>query len=255
MEDIESVKTYIDSQNDWIFKAKLQEVVKLSGGLANYVYRLIFQDKTTAVLKYFSNFLAFDRTVQMSQNRYFVEKEVLKILGNHEELQNSRLRVPKLLYFDDSKYIIIMEDAGQQTKTLLDCLKADQPPLSNEIIDLLAKEIFQFLQFLRNKSGISLSTHKDPLENISVWNIFRSYSIPLYNSEAKRFNLENELKIHLDKANELLQQPSNDEGSFVYGDLWPSNFSLFYKNLSSLKLIYMFGSFLFYTMLIILPLF
>ena len=117
MEDIESVKTYIDSQNDWIFKAKLQEVVKLSGGVSNYVYRIIFQDNTTAVLKYFPNFLAFDRTVQMSQNRYFVEKEVLKILGNHEELQNSRLRVPKLLYFDDSKYIIIMEDAGQQTKT------------------------------------------------------------------------------------------------------------------------------------------
>ena len=189
----------------------------------NYVYRLIFEDKTSAVLKYFPNFLSVNRAVQMSQKRYFVEKEALKLIGDHEELLNSHIKVPKLLYFDDSNYVLIMEDGGHHTKTLLECLKADKPLVSKEIIDLLAKEIFQFLKFLKIKSGISLSTHKDPFLNKSSWTSLRSYLIPLCLSEAKRYNLENELKIHLDKVNEFIYQPSKEEGSLVFGGFWLTN--------------------------------
>ena len=156
----------------------------------------------------------------MSQSRYFVEKEALKLLGDHVLLSQIHVRIPKLLYFDDENYIIVMQDAGVRTKTLFEYLKI-QNTGTEETIDFLAEELFNFSNFLKN-SCISPAANMIPFENETLWNKLRSYLIPLYSNEAKRFNLEQELDVHIEKANRLLQRPAQNEGVFVYGDLWPS---------------------------------
>ena len=159
----------------------------------------------------------------MSQSRYFVEKEALKLLGDHELLSQIHVRIPKLLHFDDENYIIVMQVAGARTKTLFEYLKTQNTdyPVLEETIDFLAKELFNFFNFLNN-SGISPATNKIPFENETLWKKLREYLIPSYLSEAKRFNLEQELSVHIEKANRLLQRPAQNEGCFVYGYLWPS---------------------------------
>ena len=223
METLDAVRDYMSNLKNEQFKSPLKEVIKLNGGLANFVYRLKFEDGSTAVLKYYPAFLAFDRTLAMSQKRSIVEKEALRILGDHELLRDSRIRVAKLLYFDNINYVIIMQDAGEHTKTLFEFVKKEAPHAhANEIIDLFAKELAQFSKFLREKSGITPATHKEPFANETGWSILQSYMIPVYTNEAKSFNLEKECAVHLARANAVLQEPSGDDGYFMFGDLWPS---------------------------------
>jgi 5-methylthioribose kinase len=124
MESTELVRTYIDSKTDLPFKSNLTSATQLSGGLANYVYRLKFEDDTTAILKYYPRYLASDKSVEVSQNRYFVEKAALKHLATNEYLLNeTAVRIPKLYYADDESHMLIMEDAGENNKTLFQLLK------------------------------------------------------------------------------------------------------------------------------------
>ena len=171
-------------------------------------------------MKYFPNHLAIDKDVKMNQKRYFVEKDALKLLGDHCFLEKTHTRIPKLLYFDDNNFIIVMQDAGKQCKTLLKFLLNQTPHTahSQKIIDILAKEIYNFSIFLSN-SGINPQTHSVPFKNESAWSIFKEHLIPLYRAEAKRFNLESDLEVVL---NELTQPPKEHSGFFVFGDLWPS---------------------------------
>jgi hypothetical protein len=120
-----------------------------------------------------------------------------------------------------------MEDAGKHTKTLFQILKADIDAKNvnlEELINKLAKKIHHFSKFLTNKSGISAVSHKSQFENKTAWDIKQTYYIPLFKSEAKKYELEEVLKAHIDKAEELLKPPSDGEGVFAFGDLWPSNY-------------------------------
>jgi hypothetical protein len=227
MNSIEAVILYINTKKEWPFLSKVKSLKTLSGGMVNYVYRLTHEDESTYIIKYFPAYLAVDKSIEMSQNRYFVEKEALKLLGDHELLANNRFRIPKLIYFDDQEYLLVMQDAGVESKTLFDYLKLQNytnVSQSEEMIDFLARELFNFFVFLKN-SGITPTTHQEPFKNEALWIKLRSYLIPLYSSEATRFNLENELKFYIEKANELLKSPSNGDGILVYGDLWPSEFN------------------------------
>lgn len=224
MESLESVESYINEKKDFPIKSKLVETKKLSGGLVNFVYRLVYENKETAILKYFPTFLASNRSIEMSQNRYFVEKAALELLGNNEELKTS-IRVPKLLYSDDNAFVLVMEDAGEHTKSLFQILqtKTDAKEVNlGELITKLAKELHNFSKFLSEKSGISPTSHKSQFENKSAWDIKQTYFIPLYKNEAKKYELETELQQHIDKAEEIVKPPSDDKGVLVIGDLWQS---------------------------------
>ena len=135
------------------FTVKLKNIQRLNGGSVNYVYRLTFDNNSTVILKYFPNHLAIDKDVKMNQKRYCVEKDALKLLGDHCFLEKTHTRIPKLLYFDDNNFIIVMQDAGKQCKTLLKFLLNQTPHTahSQKIIDILAKEIYNFSIFLSKK--------------------------------------------------------------------------------------------------------
>ena len=225
MESLELIEGYIKAKENFPIKSKLVEIKKLSGGLINHVYRLVFEKNKTAILKYFPKFFASNRNKKISQNRYFVEKASLELLGNNTELKNS-IRVPKLLYSDDDAYILLMEDAGEHTKSLLQILQANidiKKVNLGELITKLAKELHNFLKFLSEKSGISAKTHKNPFENNSFWDFRKANFIPGIKSQAKKYELEKELNQHIDKAEELIKPPSDDKGVLVIGDLWQSN--------------------------------
>ena len=226
MESLESVKCYINVKNDFPIKSKLVEIKKLSGGFVNYVYRLVFENKETAIIKSFPPFLSSNNSIELSQNRYFAEKAALEFLGNNEELKLS-IRVPKLLYFDDNAFVLGMEDAGEHTKSLYEILQTNKD-IENvnkeELIKKLAKKIHHFSKFLTENVDISASSHKSKFENKTAWDLIQTYFIPLFKSEAEKYELNEELAPHLAKAKEIFKPPSDGEGVFVFGDLWPSNF-------------------------------
>ena len=124
----ETVKAYFLSsevKKKLLFKSDVIDVRSVSGGLANFVYRLFFADKTTAVLKYYTTHLAAESEVKLSPHRYFVERRALELIGKEECLKECRLSTPKVLFYDDDVYYFIMEDCGENLVTLSYFLKSD----------------------------------------------------------------------------------------------------------------------------------
>ena len=111
--------------NDLPNKTGITSVVKISGGLINYVYRVEFEDKSTAILKHYSSLMSSDNNVEISQKRYHVEKAALVLLNKNAHFKSnfSFIKVPNLLYSHDDLYFILMEDAGKSTISLFDILK------------------------------------------------------------------------------------------------------------------------------------
>jgi thiamine kinase-like enzyme len=226
METADSVRAYIEI-NALFAESKLKDIIALSGGLVNYVYRLVFENNTSYVLKYFPRFLASNRTVEMSQNRYFIEKCALTELQNQpwlKESPHSMIRTPKVVHFDDENFTLIMEDAGTSCKTLFTLLTNESNQLYNdELLSQIAKEVKIFSSYLSDKSNIRPKTHKE-LENKSAWDIIGGYVKSLCFEQAKTYNLEAQVDSYLQKLDRLFKPLDNsDEAVFVFGDLWPNS--------------------------------
>ena len=221
LETIDSIRTLFKINNP--INRCLTNVECLSGGLCNFVYRLYFDDSTTGILKHYPQFIAYDRKIEVSQDRYFVEKISLQLIGNNDQLiKSTSVRIPKLIYFDDKLKFLIMEDAGDNLKTLFSFLKREEKNnfFEENTIKWLANEIFKFSNFLNEKSNISLDTHKFPFENIAS-DIFNKYSTYLFNFQLENLNLKKELDPVLNYLPNLLGNHVNDK--FRFGDLWPNS--------------------------------
>jgi 5-methylthioribose kinase len=232
MESTELVRTYIDSRKDLPFNSKFTSAMRLSGGLVNYVYRLRFEDNSTAILKYYPRFIASNKSVEVSQSRYFVEKAALKHLATNEYLLNeTAVRIPKLLYADDESHMLIMEDAGENNKTLFELLKNESTE-SDELIPFVAEQIKKLSTFLSDKSNIKAKTHLDEFRNKSIWESFKNYFSHLFKFQAQSFDLESEMEAFLSKVDALIQEPNyeSEDTVFVFGDLWPNSFLIDTEN-------------------------
>ena len=222
METIELVLSNFESLKNKPFNSKLVNVKKLSGGLVNHVYRLVFENNTTAIMKYFPKFLAFDNNVEMSQDRYFVEKTALELIGNNECFQDTLVRVPKLLYSNDENFTIIIQDVGESKKTLFECLKISNEMSTSDLekfLTLISKGVYQFSKLISEKLNIKIETHR----------VFEKKPKPPYISsvfydQLKKYNLDKELEQYSERIQRWLQIPSEFTNSvFVFGDLWPNS--------------------------------
>lgn len=187
-----SIKSYFEGK-DPLPGRKLLDVKSLSGGLCNFIYRLYFNDSSTAILKYFGKNVAFNEAA-IDQSRYFMEKNSLNSFGSHPYFNMhrsnypqsiaSKLRIPKLFYSDDSAFLLIMEDAGENAQPLGTFLmkgKDDSSGCSTpEMIELLAEGIYEFLTFLSDKSNVTFCEHKVNNLNFYKHNKFISVFNPFW---------------------------------------------------------------------------
>ena len=231
MASIQLVKEYLDTKEDFPVKAKLIDVKILSGGLANHVYRLLFEDNSSMVLKYYPEFIV-SQNLRMSQNRYFVEKEALRLLSSNIELTNHTIiRVPKLVYSDDKAFILIMQYCGETAIPLFQFLKLNNNLGSHEsikrdeMISVIAHELFKFSNFLSNKSEIKHETHDKPFLNEPAQHVLSNFYPELHRSQAKLFQLEKEIMPLIDEAEreEEERKKHRENDVFVFGDLWPNS--------------------------------
>lgn len=226
MDTIDSVRNFIHNLHNSAFNSNLKEIIQLSGGLVNYVYRLVFENGSTSILKYFPPYLAINKSVQMSQNRYFVEKSALEILGAQPWVPNhpkSIIRTPKLIYHDDTLFVLIMEDAGENVKTLFTCLTLESSSkLDKDFISLFSKELKTFLTYLTDQSNIRQETHQ-VFKNETGWAILNSYFPTLWSNQAKSLNIEKELEKYIAKSVDIFGGRIDENSVFSFGDLWPNS--------------------------------
>lgn len=181
-----SIKSYFEAKNP-LPGRKLLDVKALSGGLCNFIFRLYFNDSSTAILKYFGKNVAFNEAA-IDQSRYFMEKNGLNSFGSHPYFTihrsnypqsiASKLRIPNLFYSDDSAFLLIMEDAGENAQPLGTFLMKSEKSgcITPEMIELFAEGIYEFLTFLSEKSNVTFSEHKVNFFNFYKHNKFISAS-------------------------------------------------------------------------------
>ena len=145
---VESIEAYFQNKSPFPH-LQLTSVKKVSGGLCNYVYRLYFNDKSTRILKYFSKNVAFNEA-PISQQRYFVEKSSLALLG--PKVSTGSLKVPELLYSDDDAFLLIMEDAGENLSTLMDLMQnTESKKVELNTLGEIAKDIRNFSKAMSDR--------------------------------------------------------------------------------------------------------
>ena len=176
------------------------------GGLANYVYRLTYSNRTT-ILKYYPPYLSSNTAYSFSQERYFVEKEALQVFS---DLSTDKIKVPKLLQSIDEEYVLIMEDAGEDIISLTQFFKNDYAGLT---WDCLHSSIVEFLATLHQYDISTLSElFKNPLAretNEMFYSNLRSQQLP---------------SLEAFSTTQLPKVPRKP--SIIMGDLWPNSIYL-----------------------------
>ena len=234
METVESVRDFVaaNKSNPAIGEKSIKNITSLSGGFVNYVYRVEFEDESSVIVKYYPRFFSSDKAIEMSQTRYFIEKNALTLLNDQPWVKsnpNSLIRTPKVLLADDEKYTMVMEDAGSKSRTLLEHFQNDEKLIKDDaMIAQIAKDICQFSEYLSDESGITWETHGELFENRAV-QVVTTYFCHFCVEQAKRLNLEKELEPYLKCVNKVFR-PFGDESNrdslkrvFIFGDLWPNS--------------------------------
>ncbi|RMZ95298.1 hypothetical protein BpHYR1_021778 [Brachionus plicatilis] len=229
METAEAVEKYFQTNKNLPFKSRLVSANLLTGGLVNFVHRLRFEDGSTAVLKSYPPFIAFYRTISLSQNRYFVEKTALEALSSQPWLNknpNSIIRTPKVLFSDDESFVLIMEDAGDKCETLFNLLASDVQ-LDDNFIELIPKEVKIFVNYLSKESGLTPNGNQI---FVKVWQIVEEYFSQLWSNMTQKLQLEKEMELYLEKSKEIFKYKDSMNGVFVMGDLWPNSILIDQEN-------------------------
>ncbi|KAN0100432.1 Protein kinase-like domain containing protein, partial [Tylopilus felleus] len=108
-------------------------VEKLSGGMGNFTYRIhlqrAFAGRQTLVLKYTPPYVAASGdTFPLDQKRQLIEAQALRLAGQLWADAATFVTVPAVHLFDEERHVLIMDDAGTDSRTLKDLLIGEGLP-------------------------------------------------------------------------------------------------------------------------------
>eukprot|EP00834_Sanchytrium_tribonematis_P001713 NODE_44_length_33449_cov_1.575742.p13 type:complete len:331 gc:universal NODE_44_length_33449_cov_1.575742:23233-24225(+) len=188
--------------------------IRLKGGAVNYVYR-IGLESTSVILKHYGPTLASNKEFPFSQDRYFVEKEALLKFSS---ISTKDFKVPKLLYFKDEDYVIIMEDAGEDSISLMTYFKKNEHHLDMDNIDT---KIINFLLKLNSIDVKRLSPiFKNTLARQTVSTFYKNLQIYVEKSKSESLLHYSGSKMPAIPASPVI----------IFGDLWPNSLHINLKS-------------------------
>ncbi len=199
----------------------LTEVIALEGGLANFIYRIRYKEGT-AVLKCFPPYIRQIPTLAFDRKRYFVEKTALDILS--KQTWSKHVRVPTLLYACDEAYLLVMEDAGENHKTLLEYMdnrNTNQPGKERDaaLIKRFSSEVSAFMLGMQKLNLNKEQRHV--FRNAAAWSVLKQYSRTAYADCANRYEISREMQPFMQH---IPPMEETEEGWLCHGDLWPNSF-------------------------------
>jgi thiamine kinase-like enzyme len=192
----------------------------LSGGTANYVYRVEFTEGSTAILKHAAPFLASNQTFAFDPARMGFEATILKALSSIKGLSTSDTHAVQLLEYDSNEKLLCIEDGGE--RTLKEAYK-DRTLSMTDIGRRLATWIAKL--HCTNEHSLSLgeptqSTTNSPMNNAIAVQIYRYSYNNLHIALTKYgYNTEIAYRVNEDFGSLL----ASDDECICHGDFWPGN--------------------------------
>ena len=217
---------FASEANRFASLGSVSRVHKLSGGYANYVYRLILDDSSSSlVLKHFSTHVASAQYVPMSPERYFVEKRALQLAQQCID-PAELIRTPRIVAFDDDLFALILEDCGDQLRALTDLLKSSYDDSSDSTDELIARIIRDTKRFLNRINDMvnADDSHRAVFSQTPYWTTLNENFPHIIQALVDKFQdfkqpLEQSF---LGKHKQFVQPLAN--AHFVHGDLWSNSF-------------------------------
>ncbi|KAI8843887.1 kinase-like domain-containing protein [Chytriomyces cf. hyalinus JEL632] len=203
----------------------------LNGGIANYVWKVQFDNSDSVVVKFFPPFVRARPVVPFAQGRSALEHTALQLVQQHCE-QNAgerRWSAPKPLFYDSGMHVLVMEHvSGEGLYDLLkqtgavSCSTSERGAAdSDEDVAWIAKTVMQFLIEVASLSPTPeqiSAFHTSPLIGTMSAMFAR---VPTLASE--RYGLAPEV------VNKWLARAADNESrvdsrhKLLFGDLWPNS--------------------------------
>jgi hypothetical protein len=198
-----------------------ESITLLTGGTANYVYRVSYSDDTrTVIFKHAAQYLSSNKDFAFDSTRIDIEAAILGAMPNYKHKSPSNAHAVRVLNYSTEHKLLGIEDGGQRN------LKEAYP---DPALDIQAIAV-DLARWLENLHGTTRTTHiKVPSQNLTIGGgdnnpiAVKIYRYSYYNlhlalakfghdtSPAERVNQE---------FGSLLEV---EDECLCHGDFWPGN--------------------------------
>jgi 5-methylthioribose kinase len=227
---VNGVRQYLSSHEHLV----ATEILPLSGGTANYAYRLnlesAYQGQLSLVLKYSAPYIPnhIDFAFDVIRQKY--EVEALNLVRSW--VSNAALvNVPEVYHFDETSGVVIMEDCGPSSKTLKEWVI--QGELTTSLAEKLSRGLGEFLALIHERGTpeqASRFASNEQARSISIWATYGRLLSTLSGADGLPALQEPPLEIDeetLEAVSDIVTKVSTKlevaQSQFVMGDFWPGN--------------------------------
>ncbi|KAF9011117.1 kinase-like domain-containing protein [Cyathus striatus] len=211
------------------------EVITVSGGNANYAYRLNlivpYCGNTTLICKHAKPYIRTMIDIPLNVDRQLYEVEALKAVRSWLP-SNSVVTVPEVHLFDMEHNLIIMEDLGHDAVTLKIFMQEHNP--STELASRIGELIGDFLGQLHVWGQNNVERCKFFDGNMEGKSVTRAYYGGLVSTLKGEYSLSKlsdppleikaeDLNVIEDVVEDTTQSMVTVRDSFVMGDFWTGN--------------------------------
>ena len=187
-----------------------QSLTRLSGGNANFVYRLRNAEGHTAIIKHAEPFIASSPNIALSVSRMGFEYTALTTLPQYSFSEDKLIRLPAVHRYDGQANILMLEDGGSRT------LKDRYTDPSLDVTEI-GSRLGRWLRELHERTRqVDIGVDGNPIAKA----IYR-YPYQHLSQVALEYDLDPSLGERIDEVYGTLLQSENE--CVCHGDCWPGN--------------------------------
>jgi Ser/Thr protein kinase RdoA (MazF antagonist) len=201
-------------------------VTLLTGGTANYVYRVLLPDGRTVIYKHAAPYLHSNKAFAFDTTRMDYENRVLEIQPPllKAQLPGSAVRPVGLYSYDQEAKLLCIEDGGErELKNAYTDERLDVTKIGEELGRWLAA-----LHKCSTKTSLSLGGLNDLKANNPIGVAIYRHSYKNLSSALAKFGHDARLGEHIDE--EFGSKLATDNDCVCHGDFWPGNVLLQFRN-------------------------
>ncbi|KAL8924108.1 MAG: hypothetical protein Q9208_004245 [Pyrenodesmia sp. 3 TL-2023] len=207
----ESLRQYLASHSP---SSEITSITPLTGGTANFLFRLTSPSGATKILKHAEPYIASsDGRIPFPVSRMDFEVAALRTIGPMMQ-PNTRVKVPMVLEYDAPAKVLVMSDGGKRT------LKAGYEDLDEVAVKEMGDELGRWLARLHCTTR---ETQIGEGGNAVARTVYR-WAYSHIADVAEKFGLDGAFCRYIDeKYGSLL---ATDDANICHGDFWPGNILL-----------------------------
>lgn len=184
-----------------------QSLEQLTGGSANYVWRLTSPSGSSTIIKHAEPYVAANPSIPFPVDRMDFEYRALKTIPSHLAA-DSRIRIPEVHAYNAGQHVLTITDGGART------LKEAYPDLAIDIPEH-GRRLGIWLRGLHDRTtGVEMGN------NGTAKSIYR-FAYTNVSAAAAKFDLDPKLgeRVNAEYGSLL----ATDDDCVCHGDFWPGN--------------------------------